>query len=278
LVDTWHIAHADGGSRGNPGPAAIGAVLLAPDGRVLEEVSERIGRATNNVAEYRAVIAALEAAARHRVPALLLRLDSELIVRQLSGRYRVRNADLLPLHERARSLIAALPRVRVEHVPREQNRHADRLVNRALDDKAPGKPPSPTKTAPLLVDLPTLLHEAGRSGAVWSHGQGDLNLSLVRFREGEGVAAHRNDEVDVLIVALSGSGIIEVDGRSFPLAAGEACLIPKGTERAIRGDGGTFGYLSCHRRRGPLLPSTAPAPDSLPTSTPHGRRPRRPPS
>ena len=139
----WHTAYADGGARGNPGPAAIGAVLLGPDGAALEEISEYIGRATNNQAEYRAVVAVLEAARRHRVAALRLHLDSELIVHQLNGRYRVRNEALRPHYERAKALIEGIKSFRVQHVPREANRRADALVNRAIDRATrPERPPA----------------------------------------------------------------------------------------------------------------------------------------
>lgn len=131
--------HSDGGSRGNPGPAAIGAVVLDPSTRppaVLAEVSERIGVATNNVAEYRALVAGLEAARPFAARRLEVRVDSELLVRQLEGRYRVRNANLRPWFERARELLAAWPAVDVAHVPRDENVVADALVNRALDAPA----------------------------------------------------------------------------------------------------------------------------------------------
>jgi len=130
-----YVLYTDGASRGNPGPAAIGAVLYRDDGSLREvgRVSEAIGIETNNVAEYRAVIAGLELALAHDPAALVLRADSELLVRQLAGRYRVKAPHLRPLYERVRSLLAAIPSVRVEHVPRERNTVADGLANEALD-------------------------------------------------------------------------------------------------------------------------------------------------
>jgi len=130
-----YVLYTDGASRGNPGPAAIGAVLYRDDGSLREvgRVSEAIGIETNNVAEYRAVVAGLELALAHDPAALVLRADSELLVRQLAGRYRVKAPHLRPLYERVRSLLAAIPSVRVEHVPREQNKVADGLANEALD-------------------------------------------------------------------------------------------------------------------------------------------------
>jgi probable phosphoglycerate mutase len=130
------VLYCDGASRGNPGPAAIGAVLLDPDGEPVAEISGTIGVATNNVAEYRALIAGLEAAADRSVDRLEVRLDSELLVRQVTGRYRVKAANLKPLSLQAARLIRRLGDVRVVHVPREQNTVADALANAALDADA----------------------------------------------------------------------------------------------------------------------------------------------
>jgi ribonuclease HI len=128
--------HADGGARGNPGPAAIGAVVTDPatsPPACLATVSERIGTATNNVAEYRAVIAGLEAARAFPARTLRLRADSMLVVRQLEGVWKVKQPHLKPLHAQARALLGGWERVDLAHVPREQNADADLLVNAALD-------------------------------------------------------------------------------------------------------------------------------------------------
>lgn len=130
------IAYADGASRGNPGPSSYGAVVLSQDGGELRAISETIGRTTNNVAEYRGAIAAVAAALELGATELDLRMDSELIVRQLEGRYRVRNAKLKPLFERLSALIGQLEGFRVRHVPRENNKRADALANAALDGRA----------------------------------------------------------------------------------------------------------------------------------------------
>lgn len=127
---------ADGGSRGNPGPAASGAVLLDADGSVLEEVGEYLGTATNNVAEWTALLLGLDAAVRRGIRRLAVRLDSELVVRQLRGEYRVKHADLQPLHRRAIGLLRKFEHVDVRHVPRKENALADKLVNRVLDAQA----------------------------------------------------------------------------------------------------------------------------------------------
>ncbi|MGQ0826688.1 MAG: ribonuclease HI family protein [Actinomycetota bacterium] len=133
------VVYSDGGSRGNPGPAAIGAVVydgVLPDATRLAVVSECIGITTNNVAEYRAVIAGLEAAAPFRARSLRLRADSLLVVRQLRGEYRVRQPHLRPLYDAARALLRPYQQVELEHVRRELNVEADALVNAALDATA----------------------------------------------------------------------------------------------------------------------------------------------
>lgn len=127
------IAYTDGASRGNPGPAAIGAVLVGPDGREWHLISRRIGRATNNEAEYQAAIAALEAALALGAQEVELRTDSELLARQLSGRYRVRNPRLVTLHNRMKDLRDRFARLQIVHIRREENRRADALANQALD-------------------------------------------------------------------------------------------------------------------------------------------------
>jgi ribonuclease HI len=127
---------ADGGARGNPGPAALGAVLIDHGGAILEEIGEYIGTASNNVAEWRALLAGLSAAAALGVDELAVRLDSELVVRQLTGVYRVKHPDLIPLHERARVVLRRFKHVDVRHIPRRENKAADALVNAALDAQA----------------------------------------------------------------------------------------------------------------------------------------------
>ncbi|HLW80834.1 MAG TPA: reverse transcriptase-like protein [Candidatus Acidoferrales bacterium] len=128
-----HVANIDGASRGNPGPAAYAVVLRQPDGAKIAEISKCIGRATNNIAEYYALIAALDYAAANSIQALRVRSDSELLVRQMQGRYKVKSAELKPLHERAQKLARGFHHFVVEHVPREQNSDADALANLALD-------------------------------------------------------------------------------------------------------------------------------------------------
>jgi len=124
----------DGGARGNPGPAGYGVVIREAGGAVLHEIHEYIGVATNNVAEYRGLIAALRHAAACNARSLTVFADAELIVRQMSGRYRVKAANLKPLHDEAKRLAASIPEFRIHHVRREKNREADRLANLAMDE------------------------------------------------------------------------------------------------------------------------------------------------
>jgi ribonuclease HI len=127
------VVRVDGGSRGNPGPAAIAAVLSTPDGDVLEERSDVIGRATNNVAEYRALLLGIERARALGASELELVGDSELIVRQVRGEYRVKDAALRELHAQVATALRGFDRWTIRNVPREENDHADSLVNQALD-------------------------------------------------------------------------------------------------------------------------------------------------
>lgn len=137
------VVRTDGAARGNPGPAAVGAVLLdgdAPGGErrsPLATISEALGIATNNVAEYVALVLALEAAERLGAREVELRLDSQLIVEQLHGRYRVRHPGLMPLHREARERLSRFERWTVRYVPRAENAVADALANAALDRGAP---------------------------------------------------------------------------------------------------------------------------------------------
>jgi ribonuclease HI len=128
--------YADGGARGNPGPAAYGAILLDERGEALREVSAFLGTATNNVAEWSGLIAGLEAALELGIDDIDVKLDSELVVRQLSGAYRVKQPHLIPLHQKAKSLLRRFATSRVAHVRRKDNKDADALVNQVLDAHA----------------------------------------------------------------------------------------------------------------------------------------------
>jgi ribonuclease HI len=132
-------ANIDGGSRGNPGPAGYGVRIERPDGTVVE-LKESVGITTNNVAEYRGLLAALGWAVENGLEQLHVRSDSQLLVKQLQGDYRVRNAGLQSLYNEARRLLRRIPRVTFEHVRRELNRDADRLANEAMDQAAAAQP------------------------------------------------------------------------------------------------------------------------------------------
>jgi ribonuclease HI len=131
------VVHVDGGARGNPGPAAVAVVLAGPDGSVVEERAETIGKATNNVAEYRALLLGIERARALGATELELVGDSELIVRQVRGEYRVKDAALKELHAQVIATLKDFDRWTIRNVPREENARADSLVNEALDARAP---------------------------------------------------------------------------------------------------------------------------------------------
>lgn len=127
------ILHIDGGARGNPGPAAIGVVISDPTGNVLEELAERIGPATNNVAEYTALLRGVERARELEASEIEIVGDSELIARQVSGQYKVKHPAMRPLYEQAMATLRGFERWRIRTVPRAENARADALVNAALD-------------------------------------------------------------------------------------------------------------------------------------------------
>lgn len=128
------VAYIDGGARGNPGPAGYGVSIESPDGDVLDQLHGALGIATNNIAEYNGLLAALQWAVDHDVRRVHIRADSELLVKQMRGEYKVKNAGLQPLYVRARLLAAQLDDVRFEHVRREVNKDADRLSNLGMDE------------------------------------------------------------------------------------------------------------------------------------------------
>jgi ribonuclease HI len=133
-------ANVDGASRGNPGPAAYGVVIRDPAGNVAAQLKKYIGRATNNVAEYYGLIAALDYAQSHGIRALCIESDSELLVKQMRAQYKVKSEELRPLFERARKMAQGFESFRIDHVYRERNGEADALVNEALDESAGNSP------------------------------------------------------------------------------------------------------------------------------------------
>ena len=141
------IAYCDGGSRGNPGPAGFGVYIQDEAGGVLGELSQYLGKHTNNFAEYSALLAALEFAITKGHKSLRVISDSELMVKQIKGQYRVNSPELRPLYEEARRRIAQLDHFQIQHVLREKNRHADRLANLAMD-RGMGRAPAPDPAPP----------------------------------------------------------------------------------------------------------------------------------
>jgi probable phosphoglycerate mutase len=150
----WVAAFCDGGARGNPGPAGFGAVLYAPDGTVLAELSEFLGFRTNNYAEYSGLLAVLAYAIEHKIPRLKVTSDSELMVKQIQGKYKVSSPDLKPMWEEAKRRIRQLQGFEIGHALRHKNKIADRLANEAMDrgmkrENKPGGPaPAPLKATP----------------------------------------------------------------------------------------------------------------------------------
>jgi ribonuclease HI len=150
----WVTAHCDGGARGNPGPAGYGAVITGSNGELIAELSEFLGLRTNNYAEYSGLLAVLEYALAHNHRRLRVVSDSELMVKQIQGKYRVNSPDLKPLWQEAKNRIARLDAFEISHALRHKNKDADRLANEAMDrgmkrPHTPGQPaPSPLKATP----------------------------------------------------------------------------------------------------------------------------------
>jgi ribonuclease HI len=160
------VAYCDGGSRGNPGPAGFGVYIQDSTGKVLAELSQYLGAHTNNFAEYSALLAALEFAITHGHKSLRVISDSELMVKQMKGQYRVNSPELRPLYEEARRRIPQLDHFQIQHVLREKNRHADRLANLAMDrgmGRAPGASLTP---APSASAKPVMLRGLVKGGVV----------------------------------------------------------------------------------------------------------------
>jgi len=125
--------YVDGGSRGNPGPSGVGVVILDAGGKKLKEISKYIGKTTNNIAEYSALLYGLEEALILRIDEIVVNLDSELVAKQLAGDYRVKDPELKPLFERAMNMLKSFKSFEIRHIEREKNKEADKLVNRAIN-------------------------------------------------------------------------------------------------------------------------------------------------
>ena len=198
------IAHIDGASRGNPGPAAYAVVMESSDGARLAGFSEFFGEATNNVAEYQALLAALEYALRNHYLRIHVQTDSELLARQLAGVYKVKSPALKLLRERAQQMIARLESFSIEHVSRQENQEADRLANRALDAEGGGKRRRAVITPP-LTPLPA---RGGESQPVPGL------LTPLPVREGEsGAGDASKDGTPLRVSATFHKGLLEPQGQ-----------------------------------------------------------------
>lgn len=174
-------ANIDGGSRGNPGPAAYGVLIRDGRGEIVARLKKYIGRFTNNVAEYYGLIAAMDYAQSHNIRALRIESDSELLVKQMRGQYKVKSADLQPLFERAKKMSQAFESFRIDHVFREQNREADALANEALDETEGkvSRPSSAAKPAPAANSGPRRIKARFRGGVLYLLEDVDLPDGMV---------------------------------------------------------------------------------------------------
>jgi ribonuclease HI len=165
-----HRANIDGAARGNPGPASYGVLIRDGQGELVAKLKKYIGRMTNNVAEYYGLIAALDYAESHGIRALRVESDSELLVKQMQGQYKVKSEDLRPLFERAKKMSQGFESFRIDHVYREQNREADALANEALDETSgvPSAAGAPAKAAaPDAKPSPRWIQARFRSGILY---------------------------------------------------------------------------------------------------------------
>jgi broad specificity phosphatase PhoE/ribonuclease HI len=214
------VVEADGGARGNPGPAGWGAVVRDADtGEVLVERAEAIGTATNNVAEYRGVIAGLAAAADLAAANVEVRMDSKLVVEQMTGRWRIKHRGLRPLAAEAAGLVRRFDTVTWRWVPREKNRHADRLANQAMDAAARGDQPSPARPVASAGVEPEATAAAGEParGAWEPPDAPPLRLLLVRHGETEYTAQQRySGRQDI---PLSARGVAQAEALGRRIAA-----------------------------------------------------------
>ena len=181
-----HIANIDGASRGNPGPEAYAVVLRDAEGKIVLELAKKIGRETNNVAEYYALLAALDYAVNQGISALRIRSDSELLVRQMQGRYKVKSPELKPLHERASKLARQVGYFMIEHVRRELNRDADALANVALDSGNVSNA-TPAPAAPRAAGVPVAAPAAAPARSASSPAPRSFSRVSVRARFVRGV-------------------------------------------------------------------------------------------
>jgi broad specificity phosphatase PhoE/ribonuclease HI len=246
------IVEADGGSRGNPGPAGYGAVVLdAATGEVLAERKEPLGRTTNNVAEYRGLIAGLQAAVELGAHSVAVRMDSQLVIEQMAGRWQVRNKGLRPLARDAIALRDEFDEVTFEWIPRERNKHADRLANEAMD-LAMGKPPLPSRP---VVDIPSWVPPTGtptrlilarhaateHSPQLRFSGRNDLPLSAAGEQQAAALARRVRSLGDIAAVV---SSPLRRSWQTAEVIAGALGITPSVNEGLVEADFGEWEGLT----------------------------------
>jgi probable phosphoglycerate mutase len=194
----WHTAYTDGGARGNPGPAGYGVSVLGPDGAIAAELSGYLGLKTNNFAEYSALLAALEWALANGVTHLRVVSDSELMVKQMQGRYKVSSPGLKPLHDEARARAKKLAMFRIEHVLRGKNKRADALANAAMDSGMKGAKPSrptPAAAAPQQRSLMDVAPKPAHRGMRGMVRNGTIHLLDDELEDGTTVYVMREQDL-----------------------------------------------------------------------------------
>ncbi|MFI5979150.1 bifunctional RNase H/acid phosphatase [Streptomyces sp. NPDC051452] len=243
------IVEADGGSRGNPGPAGYGAVVSdAATGETLAEAAEYLGVATNNVAEYRGLLAGLRAAhALDPGAAVHVRMDSKLVVEQMSGRWKIKHPDMKPLATQARAVFPP-GRVTYEWIPRDRNKHADRLANEAMDAGAKGEPWSPARSRAALDTPPAVPEPAGPPGDA-AAGAAAARAALTRGR-----------------TAASGERGAVAQGRNATAAVAGATGDATGAAEAVEGAAGTAGAAETADIDTAQTPDTPDAPGAAETA------------
>jgi ribonuclease HI len=185
VPEDYLVAHIDGGARGNPGPAGYGVVIEDHAGRMLDQIAQYLGHNTNNFAEYSGLLAALSYALSHRFRAVKVFSDSELLVKQMRGEYKVRSEALVDLHQKAQAMVRELDWFRIEHVRREQNREADRLANVAMDRAfTPSAAPAPTPTPKAVAAQQGLFAAASTSEAEGVVRGGVVEITRGKLPEG----------------------------------------------------------------------------------------------
>jgi probable phosphoglycerate mutase len=233
------VVEADGGSRGNPGPAGYGAVVFAESGAVLTERAEGIGVTTNNVAEYRGLVAGLAAAASLGATEVAVRMDSKLVVEQMSGRWQIKHEALKALAEQARGHAVSFERVTYEWIPRARNTHADRLANEAMDAQAAQAAPAPARWTG-AVGTPTrfLLLRHGQTALSAERrysGRGDVPLTSTGERQAK-AAGQRLSTMDFAAIVSSPLGRARQTAAAVAAASGREATVHDGLIETDFGD------------------------------------------